>query len=307
MGGGVGGASEGDVLPACKCGFAQGLLCRDRMARQGWSTLRPREAELLGGQRGCHHTGPNLRTTFREGRHAQGPPTPASRPAWTLRSPTSREFAQPLDTPSPGLDPSPLLSPNVHPAPQHPTEDSTRAKIPRVSLTSLRASVTARPGAEGGRKQSRCGQCSASGGENNRDGGRGHRDGVRGHRDRLGQGHRDGGQDHRNRLGQGHGDGGQGHGDGGQDHADRLGQGHGDRGWGHADRLGQGHGDGGQGHADRLGQGYGDGAQRECRQHTEGPLQGGKATDSMGCWSPSLGNTSHLMVGRMGSSRGPGL
>lgn len=74
MGGGVGGASEEDLLPPCKCGFAQDLLCRDRMARQGWSTLRPREAELLGGQRGCRHTGPNLRTTFREGRHAQGPP-----------------------------------------------------------------------------------------------------------------------------------------------------------------------------------------------------------------------------------------
>ena len=92
-------------------------------------------------------------------------------PPWTLRSPTSREFAQPLDTPSPGLDASPLFSPNVHPTPHHPTEDSTRTQIPRVSLTSLWASVTRRPGAEGSRKQSKCGQCSASWGGDHGDGG----------------------------------------------------------------------------------------------------------------------------------------
>lgn len=187
------------------------------MARQGWSTLRPGEAELLGGQCGCSHTGPNLRTTFREERRAQGP-----HPR-TLRRPTSREFAQPLDPPPQGcpqgLLPSPLLSLNAHPAPCHPTEDAIRTKIHRVSLTSLRASVTGRPGAEGSRKQSECGQCSAS------------------------------------------------------------------RGTDHGDRLGQ----------------------RESRHHAEGPLRGRKATGSVGCWSPSVGNTSHLTVGRMGSSRGPGL
>lgn len=73
-----------------------------------------------------------------------------------------------------GLLPSPLLSLNAHPTPRHPTEDATRTKIPRVSLTSLRASVTGRPGAEGSRKQSECGQCSASRGTD--------------HGDRLGQG-----------------------------------------------------------------------------------------------------------------------
>ena len=160
-------------------------------------------------------------------------------PPWTLRSPTSREFAQPLDTPSPGLDASPLFSPNVHPTPHHPTEDSTRTQIPRVSLTSLWASVTRRPGAEGSRKQSKCGQCSASWG----------------------------------------GD----HGDGGRPRGRGAGP------WGQA------------------GTGHGDSAQREHRHHAEGPLQGGKATGSVGCWSPSLGNTSHLLVGRMGFLRGPGL
>ena len=126
-------------------------------------------------------------------------------PPWTLRSPTSREFAQPLDTPSPGLDASPLFSPNVHPTPHHPTEDSTRTQIPRVSLTSLWASVTRRPGAEGSRKQSKCGQCSASWGGDHGDGGQ-----ATGtdHGDRLGQGHVDRGEALGDRLGQGHGDGG---------------------------------------------------------------------------------------------------
>ena len=125
-----------------------------------------------------------------------------------------------------GLLPSPLLSLNAHPAPWHPNEDATRTKTPRVSLTSLRAPVTGRPGAEGSRKQSECGQCSASRGTD---------------------------------------------------------------------------------HGDRLGQGRWDSAQRESRRHAEGPLRGGKATGSGGCWSPSVGNTSHLTVGRTGSSRGPGL
>lgn len=170
------------------------------MAHQGCSTLRPGKAELLGGQRGSVTLVPT-----------SGPPsgkgvTHRVPPPWTLRSPTSREFAQPLDTPSPGLDASPLFSPNVHPTPHHPTEDSTRTQIPRVSLTSLWASVTRRPGAEGSRKQSKCGQCSASWGGD-------------------------------------HGDGGQAT---GTDHGDRLGQGHGDRGEALGDRLGQGHGDGGR-------------------------------------------------------------
>lgn len=94
----------------------------------------------------------------------------------------------------------------------------------------------------------------------------------------------------------------------GWDRATGMGAGHGDGG-----RLGQGHGDGGRprgrgaGPWGQAGTGHGDSAQREHRHHAEGPLQGGKATGSVGCWSPSLGNTSHLLVGRMGFLRGPGL